>query len=283
MVTSLSYHSDCGGERKQPPISWFNLNSEFSLFYLFILITSSHSPPPTSNPSPVRPTPTEPLKYFWNPPTSWPLPRPSPSTTCCLDSCHSLPVCPADSRLGLPQIWSLPNSHSDFSQTGSHHPSAFNTPWHLLLLNETLPSSPASVYTSAPACCLRAFAQAVPSFFFFSLEKFLFNLQVSASERLSATSCCQSCPSCSFLLWYPVFFLHPTHHNTRLLTYVFTCLLSPSPPQGSELPESGGHICFGHPCLHCIPRAQSRHLKILTESMILKDKREKKQWEPSPC
>lgn len=61
MLTSLLYHSDCWG-KQAITVSWFTFNSKFSLFYLFVLITSSHSPPPTSNPPPVRPT--EPRKYF---------------------------------------------------------------------------------------------------------------------------------------------------------------------------------------------------------------------------
>ena len=61
MLTSLLYHGDCWG-KQAVTVSWFTFNSKFSLFYLFVLITSSHSPPHTSNPPPVRPT--EPRKYF---------------------------------------------------------------------------------------------------------------------------------------------------------------------------------------------------------------------------
>lgn len=60
MVTSPS-HSDCWG-KKAATTSWFIFNSKLSLFHLFILITSSHSPSPTHNPSQAKPT--EPPKYF---------------------------------------------------------------------------------------------------------------------------------------------------------------------------------------------------------------------------
>lgn len=60
MVTSPS-HSDCWG-KKAATTSWFIFNSKLSLFHLFILITSLHSPSPTHNPSQAKPT--EPPKYF---------------------------------------------------------------------------------------------------------------------------------------------------------------------------------------------------------------------------
>ena len=41
MLTSLLYHGDCWG-KQAVTVSWFTFNSKFSLFYLFVLITSSH-------------------------------------------------------------------------------------------------------------------------------------------------------------------------------------------------------------------------------------------------
>ena len=45
MLTSLLYHGDCWG-KQAVTVSWFTFNSKFSLFYLFVLITSSHHPHP---------------------------------------------------------------------------------------------------------------------------------------------------------------------------------------------------------------------------------------------
>lgn len=140
------------------------------------------------------------------------------TTTGHLDYCNELPFYLSDSRLGLLQIHYLSNSHSDFWQSGSQHPSALN---NSLLLHEDLPSSSASIYTISPASqvflpqglCTGAPSPSSP-LLYFSLEKFLFILQVSASERISAILFFKACPSCAFLLWYPVLFLHSTYHRT---------------------------------------------------------------------
>lgn len=74
MVTSPC-HSDCWG-KKAATTSWFIFNSKLSLFYLFILITSSPSPSPTSNPPEAKPM--EPPKIFLKSTHLCPSPQPSP-------------------------------------------------------------------------------------------------------------------------------------------------------------------------------------------------------------
>lgn len=68
------------------------------------------------------------------------------TTTGHLDYCNELPFYLSDSRLGLLQIHYPSNSHSDFWQSGSQHPSALN---NSLLLHEDLPSSSASLYNNS--------------------------------------------------------------------------------------------------------------------------------------
>lgn len=105
MVTSPC-HSDCWG-KKAATTSWFIFNSKLSLFYLFILITSSPSPSPTSNPPEAKPM--EPPKYFWNRPTCVHLHSHHPNLShhrWSLDYISGLPLCLSDSRLGLFHILS---------------------------------------------------------------------------------------------------------------------------------------------------------------------------------
>ena len=128
MVTS-PYCNDCW-EKKAALTSWFIFDSKFSSFHLFILIASSHSPPPTSNPSQAKPT--EPPESLWNPPTSVHLHSHHPNPSHQHWSPGLLqwpPILFIRFQVGLLQIHSPSNSHGNLWRSRLHHPYAFNTHW----------------------------------------------------------------------------------------------------------------------------------------------------------